>query len=91
MAEFSYEKNRVVLYGEDGALLAEITYPDIAQDAVEIDHTFVDESLRGQGIAGKMMEAAAEFLKKQDKKVLPTCTYAQKWFAGHPKYRELML
>ena len=42
------EKGRIYAVDANGKLLAEVTFPDDGNTAV-IDHTFVDESLRGQG------------------------------------------
>ena len=33
-------------------------------------------------IAGKLMQAAAQYLDESGKKVLPTCSYAVGWFAS---------
>ena len=56
--EFIYEKGRIYMTNADGAVIAEITFP-IADGVATIDHTFVDGSLRGQGVAGKLVTAAA--------------------------------
>ena len=70
--EFTKEKAKIAYYSEDGEILAEVTFPAVNKNTVNINHTFVDESLRGQGIAGKLMQAAAEYLDESGKKVLPT-------------------
>ena len=43
--DFIYEKNRIMLPGDNGAILAEVSFPDVDTDTVNIDHTFVDDSL----------------------------------------------
>ena len=48
---FTYNPNQIALYDEQDKLLAEVTFPDTADGAADIDHTFVDDSLQGQGIA----------------------------------------
>ena len=65
--DFKRNENQIALYSETGALLAEVTFPytDESHSAVEVDHTFVDASLRGQGIAGKLMIELADELKKK--------------------------
>lgn len=88
--EFTYNKNQVALFDENGHMLAEVTFPDVDADTVNIDHTFVDDSLRGQGVAGKLMKAAAEYLRKQNKKAVLTCSYAVKWFGKHPEYADVV-
>ena len=45
--DFTYNSNQIALLGEDDKLLAEVTFPEIDKDTVNIDHTFVDPSLRG--------------------------------------------
>ena len=88
--DFIYEKNRIMLPGDNGAILAEVSFPDVDTDTVNIEHTFVDDSLRGQGVAGKLMEAAAKQLRETDKKAVLTCSYAVKWFEKHPEYSSVV-
>lgn len=85
------EAARVYLPGADGAVLAEITFPDAGADVADINRTFVDESLRGQGVAGSLMEAALEVIEAQGKKALPTCSYAIQWFLKHPEKKHLRM
>jgi len=40
----------------------------------------VDPSLRGQGIAEKLVDAMVEEMKEQNKKIKPTCSYVVKLF-----------
>ena len=87
---FTHEENAVILYSEEGSLLAEITFPYIDEKTVDINHTFVDTSLRGQGIAGKLMSELADELEKRDLKAVPTCSYAVSWFEKHPEYAHLV-
>lgn len=88
--DFTYSQNRIELLDADGHPIAEVTFPDIDADTVDIDHTFVDDSLRGQGVAGKLMEAAAKQIQSQNKKAVLTCSYAVKWFEKHPEYKEMV-
>ncbi len=87
---FYHDANKISLLDEHDKTLAEITFPDVNDHTVNIDHTFVDDSLRGQGVAGKLVKAAAEQIKSQNKKAVLTCSYAVKWFAGHPEYDDLL-
>lgn len=87
---FTYNPNQIALFHSDHNLLAEVTFPDIDENTVNIDHTYVDDSLRGQGIAGQLMEAAAEQLRSQGKKAVLTCSYAVGWFGKHPEYNDLL-
>ena len=55
-----------------------------------IDHTFVDGSLRGQGVAGQLVRAAADQIRDQGKKARAVCTYARAWFDRHPEQADLL-
>lgn len=81
--DFQISENRVFLEGEDGKLLAEITFPQTGDNLFCIDHTFVDSSLRGQGVAGKLVEKAVEVISSRGGQVTATCSYAQKWLSEH--------
>ena len=54
--EFQKSEGRIFARDETGKLVAEITFPTVAEGVADIDHTFVDESLRGQGVAGKLVQ-----------------------------------
>jgi predicted GNAT family acetyltransferase len=75
---------------QDGKRLAEITYVFINPQAINVNHTFVDPSLRGQGIARKLMDKVVEFAKEEGLKIKPTCSYAVKVFPRYPEYEELI-
>ena len=75
---FTVEENRIYLNNAEGKMVAEVTFPETEPGVFTIDHTFVDDSLRGQGIAGKLVESAVEEIEKKGK-VQASCSYAVKW------------
>lgn len=92
--EWKIEKHQI-RYEEAGKVLAEITFPYYIEEekVYEFDHTFVNPSLRGQGIAGTLVEKAIAEVKGQGGKILPTCPYVKTWFTRHKEeegilYRE---
>ena len=66
---------------EFGNMIAEVTFPEKTPGVFTIDHTFVDGSLRGQGIASKLVGAAVDEICARGGKVEATCPYAVKWLA----------
>lgn len=88
--DFIYKEDRIVLMNEEEKVIAQVTFPAVDAHTVDIDHTFVDDSLRGQGVAGKLMEAAAGYLREHGKKAVLTCSYAVKWFEKHPEYGDVV-
>ena len=87
--EFCKEPGRIFATDETGKLLAEVTFPEREGVAV-INHTFVDGSLRGQGIAGQLLRAVADTLRRDGRKARPTCSYAVHWFETHPEEQDLL-
>lgn len=87
--EFQHEDGRIFALDPSGRLLAEVTFPSRGGVAV-IDHTFVDDSLRGQGVAGQLILAAVQQIRAAGLKAHPTCPYAVKWFSSHPEQSDLL-
>ena len=81
--EFIHEPNRIYGTDESGKVVAEITFPQTAPGVYTIDHTIVDSSLQGQGVAGKLVQAAVDDIKSQGGEVRATCSYAVKWLEKH--------
>ena len=88
--EFHYREDRIELWDAEKKVMALVSFPAVNEDTVNIDHTYVDNTLRGQGIAGKLMEAAARHLREQGKKAVLGCSYARGWFQKHPEYEGLV-
>lgn len=81
--KFQKETNRIYCENEAGQVIAEITFPETESGIFCIDHTFVDDSLRGQGVAGKLVKMAVEVIQSRNGKVTATCSYAQHWLEKH--------
>ncbi len=82
---FTTEPNRIYATDPSGKVIAEVTFP--THDGIStIDHTFVDNSLRGQGVAGKLVKLAADKILSEGNKIVAKCAYAVAWFQRHPEY-----
>lgn len=90
--EFRTYKNRIVLVDDEEQALAEIDFPAMEEEpgTVEIAHTYVDESLRGRGLAGKLMARLIAYLERNQLKAWPSCSYAVDWFAKHSEAAHLL-
>ena len=87
--DFIIAQNRIYKQDEHGKLLAELLFPDVNEGIVAITHTFVDGSLRGQGIADQLLMALVAELQMQGKQAKAVCSYAVKWFEKHPEHSHL--
>lgn len=51
----------------------------------DIYHTYVDDDLRGKGIASKLVEMAFDYFDKNNYEVKCSCSYARNWALKHGK------
>ena len=87
--EFQHERERIFALDEQGKLVAEVTFP-VSEGVADIDHTFVDQSLRGQGVAGQLLDAAVRQIRMEGLRAKATCSYTAKWFKEHPDQSDLL-
>ncbi len=86
-----YEEGRIYSKNEGNELMAETTYINAGENIVVINHTYVNPALRGQGVAGKMMEVVAEHFRKNGLRANATCSYAREWFKkNNDKYSDIL-
>ena len=90
MISIQHEANRVYALDKNGGVIAEATFPAVSDTTVNFSHTFVDSSLRGQGVAGQLLSAAAADVKERGLKARATCSYAAKWFSEHKEYADIL-
>ena len=77
--DYSTYKNRIAVI-DNGEEVGEVTFPE--RDGVfTINHTYVDDSYRGQGIASELVRRAVEEIESRGGRVEATCSYAQLWLA----------
>lgn len=76
---WKYERGRIYSTDEAGNLMTEAIFKEKGNGEIEIEHIFVDSSLRGSGMGGKMMETVADYLRKEKKRTTATCSYAKSW------------
>ncbi|MDQ0429597.1 MULTISPECIES: GNAT family N-acetyltransferase [Caryophanaceae] len=75
---------------EEGKVTAEITWTELANVMV-IEHTFVDESMRNQGLAKKLLDRAADYAREHDYKMEPVCSYAVTAFDRYKEYDDVKI
>ena len=60
--------------------VAKLTYFFIDEHTINANHTYVSETLRGQGVADKLYQALITFIHENQLKLVPTYSYiAKKW------------
>jgi predicted GNAT family acetyltransferase len=74
---------------ENGERLAEMTYT-VAGSRVIIDHTDVDDRLRGQGAGKRLVRAAVEWARAENQKLMPLCPFAKSVFDKTADYSDVL-
>lgn len=77
------EENEIYILDSNEKKIAQITYERIKDNVYNINHTFVEESWRGQRIAKKLVEMAIAEIKKKKARVWATCSYAKKYIENN--------
>ena len=88
--EFQIASHRIWLEDGEGREAAFVSFPARDEGTVEIMSTVVSDALRGQGVAGALLQALTGELRRRGQKAVPTCSYAAKWFARHPEQRDIL-
>jgi len=80
LMEYIIGKQRIIAIGH-GEELGEVTFQETEPGVYTINHTFVDENLRGQGIASELVRKAVEEIEFRGGIAKATCSYALLWLA----------
>lgn len=64
----------------DGNKEAEMTYKHSGNNQITIDHTEVNDALKGQGVGHKLINAAIEYLRENDLKAFLECPFVASYF-----------
>ena len=90
MQEIKRDHNRFYIGENAGNAIAEITFVPTGDDKYTIDHTYVSETLRGQGIAQMLLNKVVELARRENKKIIPLCSYAKKVMTGNKEYEDVL-
>jgi uncharacterized protein len=74
----------------DGMRIAEITYRHAGPGIAVFDHTEVDPSLRGQGMARLLFDAALAWARASGTKITPRCSYVVAQFRRDPSLADVL-
>ena len=74
---------------EDGEWIAELTYVN-NNGIMTIDHTEIEEKLRGEGIGEDMVRAAVEYARANGLKINAVCPYAKKVIDRTPEFQDVV-
>lgn len=73
----------------DGQLVGFSEYR-LRPSRIVFTHTQVDADLRGQGLAGRLTQAALDAARGRGLQVVPLCSYVADFIHQHPGYIDLL-
>lgn len=71
--------------------IAEMTYSRTNPTLVIIDHTHVDERLKGQGMGRQLLDALVIWARETQTKVVALCPFAKSQFDKDPSIRDVLV
>jgi len=90
MAEIKKGNQKFYVGENEQEPIAEITFKPKDTNTIIADHTYVSDELRGQGIAGKLVEVLTNYAREENKKIVPVCSYVKSKMEKTPEYHDLI-
>lgn len=70
--------------------LAEMTYVWAGDQRIIIDHTHVDDRLRGKGVGKQLVQASVDFARSKKISILPLCPFAKSVFDRIDDFKDVL-
>lgn len=83
------KKGSFYIAGKD-KILAEMTYVWTGKARIIIDHTVVEDELKGQGAGKQLVEKAVDFARSNSVRILPLCPFAKSVLLKEKAYRDVL-
>jgi len=74
----------------EGKVKAEMVYHMTAPDQMVIEHTEVNEELRGQSVGYQLVHAAVDYAREHHIKITVWCPFAKKVFDKKPDWHDVL-
>ncbi len=69
---------------------AVLAYISAGPGVLELYSTYVPAADRGQGVAGRLVEAAIGYARSEGLRIIPSCWYVAHWIQQHPEHADLL-
>lgn len=63
---------------------AVLAYQTAGPGVLDLQHTIVPPAAQGEGVASALVQAAVNYARQNDVKLIPTCEYVAAWLQRHP-------
>lgn len=89
--EIKKGENMFYVGDSEDASIAKMTYVPTGKDKIIIDSTYVADQLRGQGVAGLLLDEAIAYARNESKKIIPLCPYVKGKMEGRAEYEDVLI
>lgn len=89
--EIKRGNNRFYMGESEDNIVARITWKNGGNNIIVIDHTLVNPSLRGRGIAEELIKRVAQMAREEGLKIVPVCSYAVVKMTRTNEYADVLL
>lgn len=62
----------------------------LSGEKIIIDHTHITEELNGQGIGKLLLKELVDWARKENKKIIPLCSYAKSQMEKNKEYHDMI-
>lgn len=93
MGTFKHNHNSTrgaFIYEVDGKALGEMAYVMAGPQRMIIEHTEVDESLKGQNIGKRLLGELVNYVREQNIKVIPVCPFAKAMLEKITEWQDIL-
>lgn len=70
--------------------VAVMTYVVSGEDLIIVDHTYVSDELKGQGVGKLLLKELVDWARKENKKIIPQCSYVREQMEKNEEYHDIM-
>jgi predicted GNAT family acetyltransferase len=83
-------KGAFYIANEEGEWLAEMTYTREGARKIVVEHTEVDDSLKGKGIGKQMVGALVKYARAKNLLIKPVCPFVKKVLESSEEYEDIL-
>lgn len=81
--------NGLFFIEKEHKIIAEMQYNFTDKNEITVNHTEVKPELKGKGVGTKLLDALAEYARKNNLKVIPLCPFVEVQFSRYQKYNDI--
>lgn len=80
----------IYFFEENDHVIAEMTFSMAGEQLMIIDHTFVNDNYRGQGLGKKLLYELVDLARDNNIKIVPLCPFAASVFAKEKNIEDVL-